>query len=59
MTRNHHPSQSTTKRFLPTRRELIDYLKAKGKNPDALTRMNTWEQIQLTSEYQQTVQTAQ
>lgn len=44
-----------TVQLLPTRKQLETFLQSKGINPSRLGQMSTWEQIQLTREYQQIV----
>lgn len=41
--------------LLPTRHQLEKFLQSRGTSPKNLGQMSTWEQIQLTHEYQQSL----
>jgi hypothetical protein len=47
--------RASTGNLLPTRKELEAFLRSQGRDPYQLRRMSSWEQVQLTREYQQTM----
>lgn len=49
-------SKNTQPSLLPTRQQLEKFLQSKGVSAKKLGQMTTWEQIQLTHEYQQLVE---
>jgi hypothetical protein len=43
-------------KLLPTRQELAAFLQSKNISPTKLNRMSAWEQVQLTREYQSSLE---
>lgn len=41
--------------LLPTRQQLVTYLRSKNINPAKLNHMTAWEHVQLTKEYQKSL----